>query len=152
MRACLLLDFWCLPISYAHSRVRLSPHCQHTWRRRRVPSLTSDTEQNAEHDWWRAVCREEWLCKENSQPWMIYTVCFPVIISCSIITLYGFTRQKPGVIEVAGKAAGKKHRRKWTERREWNAERISQTATAGLWYMCKIKYSSDWAAGVTARF
>lgn len=39
---------------------------------------------------------------------MIYTVCFPVIISCSIITLYGFTPQKPGVIEVAGKAAGKK--------------------------------------------
>ena len=65
----------------------------------RVPSLISATEQNAEYDWWRAACCEEWLCTENSQPWMIYTVCFPVIISCSITALHGFTRQKAGVIE-----------------------------------------------------
>lgn len=65
------------------------------------------TEGSAEDDWWRAVCCEEWLYEENSLPQMIYTVCFQVIISCSITTLYGFTHQKPGVMEVEKKTEKK---------------------------------------------
>ena len=69
-----------------------------------VPSLIGCTEKkNAGYDWWRAACGEEWLCKENSKPWMIYAVCSPVIISCSITTLYVFTHHEPGVMEVEGK-------------------------------------------------
>lgn len=43
---------------------------------------------------------------------MIYTERFQVIISCSITTLYGFTRQKPGVIEVEEK---QKKEAEWTK-------------------------------------
>lgn len=127
-------------------------HCHHTWRPS-VPSLIGDTEQNAEYDWWRAVCREEWLCKENSHPWMIYTVCFPVIISCCIITLYGFTRQKPGLIEV-----GKKRRKNrgrmdrayifWTqpelyydicaENTLWNTYRVGIETHICLYFLTEI--------------
>lgn len=105
-------------------------------------SNRSAAEQNAEYDWWSAVCREECLCKGNSQPWMIYTVCFPVIISCSIITLYGFTHWKPGVIGVAGKQSEIKDR---IERDSVVKSRIMQAVRAVLWYLCRKHRVRIWS-------